>query len=122
MCLAYQSKKPKRLKSYKQRYGWKVFAIAKEWDPTKTRLYFSVMDKPAKEGVWLTSKRKRPIRDGSENLYIPRFHVYLEYPKYGNSDFHTVRRVLFRGPVATGYQSQFSVVVATKIKILPRGK
>jgi hypothetical protein len=118
MCLTSISKQPRELLSYRQRYGWKTFTIINNFRHTG-ELSFAIYKHNGRNKVpmnrWIVSHAKSRMVD-YDIKYAPRFHVYLRRPVYG-----IVRKVLFRYPVATGYQFGRPIVVASRIKVLYAG-
>jgi hypothetical protein len=115
--MSFSSNDGKKLRSYKQRYGWKIFIVN-----TDNKLVFEFY--PHK-GHSLVPRRKWIKTAQSEfasvynkdtceyERYPLRFHIYLERPS--KSYDNIVRKVHWKGPVATGYQCGLLTVVANQL-------
>ena len=117
MCLTSLSDNPKKFLSYRQRYGWKVF----HYFPVARKLEFHCFSHNHSFEVpinkWIKSKEPM-VSFGKRITYKPRFHIYLTNPSTKSFVTGYVRRVLFRYPVAIGYQDRQAIVVASQIKVL----
>jgi hypothetical protein len=122
MCLSNISSDPKKLASFRQHIGWKVFRLT-----DREELIFEFQRHQGSSLVerktWLKSSCKIRARarviDAHKKTYrryYLRFHVYLRKPKALGYD-DVAKKVHWRGLVATGNQWGIPIVVANQIKV-----
>jgi hypothetical protein len=111
---------PRKLKSFRQRIGWKVFCLT-----DRKELIFEYQRHNGcslvERNSWLTSSCKTravilDMRTKTWQRYYLRFHIYLKRPVSFDSE-HVIRKVRWRGLVTTGYQTDIPVVVANQLLV-----
>jgi len=119
MCMDSLSSDGKKLRSYKQRYGWKIFMV-----DTNKNLCFEYYRHnnsiivPRRKWIKTHKTCTELVYNGDNKRYSRyplRFHIYLQRPTYGSDD--VVCKVRWKGPVAVGYQDGLPVVVANQLKV-----
>ena len=122
MCLEVTNDSFEKLKSFKQRYGWKEFFITDGISKDVFFKYHAFRDShKVPRSKWLITKTKEnskstsDIKTGKLVQYQLGFHIFLKRPDFEQDDNFVIKKVRWKSPIVTGEQFELPVVVAKQL-------